>query len=138
MWYTLFGFADGRKNLREEDFPKMKKVAKVLGVVAVAVCMCLSLAACGKVEGKYVGSKTLDERYTVTMTIELKKGDECEMTMTISAEGEEGESETAKGTYKVEGDTITLTIDGNSQTFDYKKGKSITYKEGGETLELKK
>ncbi|MCI8435257.1 MAG: hypothetical protein HFK10_04775 [Clostridia bacterium] len=116
----------------------MKKVAKVLGVVAVAVCMCLSLAACGKVEGKYVGSKTLDERYTVTMTIELKKGDECEMTMTISAEGEEGESETAKGTYKVEGDTITITIDGNSQTFDYKKGKSITYKEGGETLELKK
>lgn len=119
----------------------MKKVAKVLGVLTVAVCMCLSLAACGKVEGKYVGSKTFgegDESYTVSMTLELKKGDECEMTMTFSAEGEEDESETVKGTYKVDGDTITITIDGNSETFDYKKGKSISYKEGDETIELKK
>ena len=112
----------------------MKKFAKWLGVFAVVVCLGAAMLACGgKVEGKYTYKGT-QMGVTMKQTIELKKDNKC--TITVEVDGETGES--LEGTYKIDGDKITITIGGDSQEGTYKKGKSITLTRGDQSMVFKK
>ena len=116
----------------------MKKFAKWLGVFAVVVCLGAAMLACGgELEGKYSHSETKDG-VTAKATIELKKDNKC--TITVEVDGETGES--LEGTYKIDGDKITITIsEGDNETTmtgTIKKGKSITMGEGDKAVTYKK
>lgn len=86
----------------------MKKIVKVLSAMALVLVLGVTLVACGGVTGTYECEISVMGS-TVTTTLELKDGDECVMTANIG-----GISSEEKGTYKIDGDKITLTIDGDS------------------------
>ncbi|MBQ9746394.1 MAG: hypothetical protein IJW21_06185 [Clostridia bacterium] len=73
----------------------MKKLTKVLALTVVLAMACLVLASCG-LSGKYESKGILS-----TTTLEFK-GDK--VTITIG-------SLEAEGTYKIDGDEITITLD---------------------------
>lgn len=123
----------------------MKKVAKVLGVVAIAVCMCFALAACKNEKGVYEGSTTVGEgeyAATLTMSIELKDDGKCVMKSSVKVGDDVDDSDEIEGTYKIDGKKIKITVEDEEQEFDFDKGKSITVTRGeGEeavTIVLKK
>ena len=88
-------------------YVKMKKVVKVLCLLAVALCVGFSLAACGEnAVGVYEYSV---EGVTTTL---------------------------GTGTYKVDGDKITLTVGANSVTGTLKDGKITIAMEGEGSTEI--
>ncbi len=105
----------------------MKKVAKVLCLLAVALCVGFSLAACGEnAEGVYEYSAN-----GMTMTLELKE-DKFTMKMTANEETKD----LGTGTYKVDGDKITLTMGSTSITGTLKDGKITIALEGEGSTEI--
>lgn len=86
----------------------MKKIMKVLSAMALVVALGVTLVACGGVKGTYECEISVMGS-TVTTTLELKDGDEFVMTANMG-----GVSSEQKGTYKVDGEKITLTVDGEA------------------------
>ncbi len=123
----------------------MKKFAKWLGVFAVVVCLGAAMLACGgKVEGKYTYKGT-QMGVTMKQTIELKKDNKCTVTMEYLEIPDEMKdmigdqtSSSQEGTYKIDGDKITITVDGHDMVGTIKKGKSITMGEGDKAVTYKK
>lgn len=112
----------------------MKKFVKVLGLMAVALCLGFTLVACGsdEVEGTYEGTMGEGE-YAVTITLELKDG-KAKQTMTVS-----GQTQTVEGTYTVDGDKITISAGSISSTVTYKDGKiTVPLGDEGEIVLTKK
>lgn len=116
----------------------MKKAVKWLALFVMTVCLGAALAACGgKVAGVYECEMEMGGVKSV-LTLELKEDE----TFTVTAKGEVGgvshEEEMAKGTYKVDGDKITFTVEGESETMEAtvkdgdivmsQEGVSVTYK----------
>jgi hypothetical protein len=85
----------------------------VTGLVIALVAFIL--AGCGGVEGVYEMSEKDPAGETVTMSLELK-GDK---TATFAMRGSDPDSMslTRSGTYTVDGDKITISIDGDAQVF---------------------
>ncbi len=86
----------------------MKKIVKVLSAMALVIALGVTLVACGGVTGTYECEITVMGS-SVTTTLELKDGDEFVMTANMG-----GVSSEQKGTYKVDGEKITLTVDGET------------------------
>ena len=130
----------------------MKKLTKATTLVLV-LCLVLSLAACGggsssggrssSMEGKYVISAMMigDEDYLEMMRelAEMMGEEELNLEDFMYFEfsgtdavtlGSDGDTET--GTYKLDGNTLTITIDGEAQTATV-NGNSFTleYDEDG-------
>ena len=105
-------------------------IVTVLTRAAAAVCtaaMCISLAACGEnAEGVYEYSAN-----GMTMTLELKE-DKFTMKMTANEETKD----LGTGTYKVDGDKITLTMGSTSITGTLKDGKITIAMEGEGSTEI--
>ena len=100
----------------------MKKVVKVLCLLAVALCVGFSLAACGEnAVGVYEYSVE-----GVTTTLELKDDD----TFTMSMVRDDKTTPLGTGTYKVDGDKITLTIDGESVEGTISGGEIVITQDG--------
>lgn len=96
-------------------YRKMKKFVKALGLMVMALCLGVALVACSSdVDGTYE-CKMGEGELTATITLELKDGD---FTMTLP-----GTSGKQTGTYKVDGEKITLTAEGQSITGTVKDGK---------------
>lgn len=124
----------------------MKKLLAVL-LAAIACVACMALVGCGGAEGTYkfesmtmtYGDETVtikagDEFQGMTfekdmMIIELKKGGKCIMTSSMY-----GEAETEEGTWKKDGDTITITSNNMTQNIQLKDGKLIINMEGTEVV----
>ena len=130
----------------------MKKLTKATTLVLV-LCLVLSLAACGggsssggrasSMEGKYVISAMMigDEDYLEMMRelAEMMGEEELNLEDFMYFEfsgtdavtlGSDGDTET--GTYKLDGNTLTITVDGEAQTATV-SGNSFTleYDEDG-------
>ena len=106
----------------------MKKVVKVLCLLAVALCVGFSLAACGEnAVGVYEYSVE-----GVTTTLELKDDD----TFTMSMVRDDKTTPLGTGTYKVDGDKITLTVGANAVTGTLKDGKITIAMEGEGSTEI--
>ena len=92
----------------------MKKTIAIIAVIALALTLTVALAACNKEVGKYyiVGE---NEAVMDNAWIELKSGGK----VTIHMEGEDDEN----GTYKLDGEKLTITIDGDAQELTLKDGK---------------
>lgn len=129
----------------------MKMQKRVLTFLMVLM-MVLGLAACGGGDGKnaagvYKVTKISSDGIEMTteemaelfgmeveMTLELKDDNTFVLDMGfLMAEGEEG----ASGTWKLEGDTLTLSADGEDITTTY-DGKTIVLEEGTEILTFEK
>ena len=108
----------------------MKKIVKVLSAAVLVVMLGVTLVACGGVKGTYECEITVMGS-TVTTTLELKDGDKC--VMSANAGGISSEKE---GTYKVDGDKITLTVGANSVTGTLKDGKITIAMEGEGSTEI--
>ena len=81
-----------------------------------AALLSLFLAGCGGgVEGTYT---LADEAAGVEMSLTLGGGDEATMTLNGGPS-----SMTSKGTYRAEGDQVTVTFEGDSQVFELEDGK---------------
>lgn len=123
----------------------MKLTKRILAVVLVMV-FALALTACGKkndIEGtwKLTGGAMIDalvggelpegmtlEDLGFVLTFEYKDGDKFAMNMSAM-----GESETGEGTYKIEDGKITMTVDGDPLTCEYKiDGDTLTLLDVGE------
>lgn len=128
----------------------MKMQKRVLTFL-MALMMVLGLAACGgggeSAAGVYKITKMSSEGIEMTteemselfgmevdMTLELKEDNTFVLDLGfLMAEGEEGTS----GTWKLEGDTLTLSADGEDITTTY-DGKTIVLEEGTEILTFEK
>ena len=129
----------------------MKMQKRVLTFL-MALMMVLGLAACGdgggaSAAGVYKVTKMSSEGIEMTteemaelfgmeveMTLELKDDNTFVLDMGfLMAEGEEG----ASGTWELEGDTLTLSADGEDIMTTY-DGKTIVLEEGTEILTFEK
>ena len=99
----------------------------------VLAALAVVLAGCGGVEGVYEKTeKTGDD--TVTVSLELK-GDK---TAIFAMKGDNaGDVLSSSGTYSVDGDKITINIDGDAQVFTL-NGDKLSAKFMGEDLVLVK
>ncbi len=117
----------------------MKKLVKVFGLLAVVICMGATLVACGGITGTYKGTYSetaMGVTYSTEMTLQLKSGDKFTMTAKISM-GSESSENSVDGTYSVDGEKLTLKVDGNDIEATIKDGV-ITLDYEGITFELKK
>ena len=101
----------------------MTKSIKIIAIAVVAVMLCLSLASCaGTLNGKY-------ENEDINTTYEFS-GNKVKITAPEASLGGlfNGKKVVYEGTYKIDGDTITITLvdeEGNeienvySGTFDF-------------------
>lgn len=118
-----------------------KKIGTVVATVLMVVLASVMLTACGGVTGKYTCTMKLMDYMpeagteygdmTISLIMELKKDD----TLSISAKMDkvpEGMQEQAdsmaaafkqEGTYKIDGEKITLTVQGQDQVGTIKKGE---------------
>ena len=81
-----------------------------------AALLSIFLAGCGGgVEGTYTMS---DEAAGVQMSLTLGGGDEATMTLKGGPS-----SMSSTGTYRADGDQVTVTFDGDSQVFELADGK---------------
>lgn len=129
----------------------MKMQKRVLTFL-MALMMVLGLAACGggggeSAAGVYKITKMSSEGIEMTteemselfgmevdMTLELKDDNTFVLDLGfLAAEGEEGNS----GTWKLDGDALTLSADGEDITTTY-DGKTIVLEEGTEILTFEK
>jgi uncharacterized lipoprotein YehR (DUF1307 family) len=76
----------------------MKKFTKVLALVVVASMLCLILASCGALSGKYEYTE-----YGITVAFEFKGKN---VTLTLSGYG--SETNPVKGTYEIKDDKISF------------------------------
>ena len=123
----------------------MKNGKRIVAAVLMLAVMAFALCSCGsKVDGTYVISDYNGQ--SLDAALELFKAAGTEMTAeqlcTFKfANGKEvtvtfmGESKT--GEYSVSGDTITMTLDGESASATLKDGK-IVWSKDGETMTLSK
>jgi hypothetical protein len=106
---------------------------RVNPALAATLLSAVLLAGCsGGVEGTYVSTEK-DSDGTFEMALKLDDG---KATMTMSGTGG-GSMTSPEGTYKVDGDQVTITIDGDAQVFTLKGGK-LTGRVMGEDLTLSK
>lgn len=117
--------------------PKSKKgliggiIAGVVVLAAILVVLFVFVLGGGKLDGKYVCKDFA--AFGMDMYIEID-GDKFTM---VSAYEDEKESE--EGTVKVDGDKISLTVDGETLDAKYdKKEKTITISESGISLTFTK
>lgn len=118
---------------------------KRISAMLLATTMVLGLASCGssdpmegtwKVNGGSAGGQEVTaeqlESFGMDMTMECKDG---KITVSMSQDGEE--SQEGEGTYKVDGDKVTLESNGDTMegTLD---GDTFTFEQSGVTLEMKK
>ena len=116
----------------------MKKLAKIFGVMAVVLCLGVSLMACTTGTYKY---EIKAGEMSMTTSIKLKSGGKCEMTVKGEAGGQKV-NETTKGTYKLDGEKITLTFEAPDGGEDMViegtlKGKSLKIDMGAGEVEFK-
>lgn len=104
----------------------MKKVSKLLVCLTAVVCAALCLTACGGVKGKYKAELT-EGGVTMTATIELKGGDKFTMSTKVKGDVPDEMKDfvtqietTIEGTYKIDGEKITLTstVSGQENTVE--------------------
>jgi ABC-type glycerol-3-phosphate transport system substrate-binding protein len=106
----------------------MKKIIALVAVLAIAVLM---LAACGG--NSIVGKWEASMMGVATMTLEFKSDNTYTMTMTSTVEGVS--PETHNGSYKVDGNKIT--IDGTESEYKIDGNKlSLTVPSVGTALEF--
>ena len=106
----------------------MKKIIALVAVLAIAV---VALTACGG--NGIVGKWEASMMGVATVTFEFKSDNTYTMTMTSTMEGVT--PETSSGTYKVDGNKIT--IDGSESEYKIEGNKlSISIPELGGSLEL--
>lgn len=109
--------------------------SRSLASLAVALVCSVVLAACGGVEGRYSTEETMPDGSKAKFTLELKGGDKAVMTMGGGALG--SASMTAEGTYSVDGDKVSVVIDGDTEVFT-RKGGALVGKMLGDDIELSK
>lgn len=125
----------------------MKNIKKFALAALMVVVMAFALSACGSanVDGKYVvfeaDGKSVDDAIKLyeaagqsltaeqICTITLSGGENFSMTVMGQSMGE--------GTYKVSGDTISLTVDGSTMDAELKDGV-LTITVGAQNMKLKK
>ena len=87
----------------------------LLCALGAALLSILPAGCGGGVEGTY---STRDETSDVEMSLTLEDGDEATVTMKAGSS-----SMTSRGTYRAEGDQVTLTFDGDSEVLKLDDGK---------------
>lgn len=95
----------------------MKNIVRIAAVALVIVMLAATLASCGGLSGTYEAS-VIGTGATYTF-----KG--SKVTIQAKALGS-NVGDAIEGTYKISGDQITITIEGDSQysgTFDFEKGE---------------
>ncbi len=101
--------------------------------VAVLLLSVLLVAGCGGIEGKYSHEEQTPEG-SMKLTLELRGGDKAVMTM---SGGPGGGSMSTEGTYKVEGDKVSVAIAGDTEVFT-RSGNRLIGRGFGESVELVK
>ena len=97
----------------------MKKVLRVFALVILTLSLSVMLSACAKVEGTYVYEDE-EDGYTITLTL-----NDGEFSGVVVAGSKT--VKTMKGTYKVDGNKITVTPEGEDPIEGkINGGKSIT------------
>lgn len=150
MYIFHSGWVCGCRGSRPVTGKEEKNMKKAIAIVLLAVMILGLLAACGGGDGKYIGkyqfSKATSEGETVTLDdyadmmgisvdevkdmicLELKSGGKGTFTMG---------DEPAEVTWKIDGEKITLTAEGENAEGTIKNGV-ISLGIEGETLELVK
>ena len=109
----------------------MKKYLKTLLAMSLILLICVSLTACGKdIVGTWKVKTMSSQGVTVdlaemggSMSFEFKKDGTGTAKENMYGDGET----TTSLTYSTSGDKITITLDGETQTFNYKlDGKTLT------------
>ena len=124
----------------------MKSVKKFVLAALMAALMAFALCACGgsNVEGTYVVSEyngqSIDTALAQMKEMGVEMTAETLGTITLASGNKAtlammGASKT--GTYEVSGETLKITIDGETQSVSIKDGV-ITYTEDGTTMKMKK
>ena len=87
----------------------MKKIVKIVSAMALVAVLGVTMIACGGVQGTYVREETMNG-VKVTSTLELKGGGEY-----VWTESDGSRTESRTGTYKVDGEKITLFNENNEK-----------------------
>lgn len=108
-----------------------RPITRLLAALMLAAAIFV-LTGCGGVEGTYVAQQGSGDE-AGKLTLELKSGGACTMTMSSGGMSLPAVS----GTYTVRGDFITTTLAGDKDVFT-RKGDTLTASFMGEALEFKK
>jgi hypothetical protein len=98
-----------------------------------AAFLALLLAACSDVEGTWSQEEPSELGGTARVALELHGGNKAVLSMSAGP----GMDMSEEGTYEVDGDTIAVTVLGDTQVFT-RKGNTLVGGGLGETLELVK
>ena len=113
----------------------MKAFVKSTAAVLLIFVLCLSFAACGG-GNSIVGSWKAEMGDNDLSTLEFTKDGKVLM---IFEDEDSGEKETEQGSYKVEGNNITMTADDDDDvikgTYSV-KGNKLFITSGGQTIEF--
>ncbi|MCI9517764.1 MAG: hypothetical protein HFK08_00725 [Clostridia bacterium] len=112
----------------------MKKKLKIMAILTMTVCICLTLFACASsAVGKYECEVSVMGS-AITMTLELKEGGEYAMSASTGGISSDSES----GTYKIEGDKIIMTDSDGESVEGTISNKEIVISQDGVTMTFKK
>ena len=113
----------------------MKRIFIVIAMCALVFALYGCSGGGGGVTGKYVSDqKDPDGKSNGKLMLELKSGGVAVATIT----GPDGQSlPSVTGTYIVEGNTVTTTLDNDKDVYTYKDG-TLTTQAFGETMVFKK
>ena len=112
----------------------MKKKLKIMAILTMTVCICLTLFACASsAVGKYECEVSVMGS-SITMTLELKDGGEYAMSASTGGISSDSES----GTYKIEGDKIIMTDSDGESVEGTISNKEIVISQDGVTMTFKK
>lgn len=118
----------------------MKKFTKIIALVLVSAMLALLFVGCGSGSGSsnsIVGKWEIKEEaegMSVSMVFEFKANGDLAMTSEMNG----SELASQKGTYKVDGDQITVTLEGEdpeTSTFSI-SGDKLTISDGGSEIVL--
>jgi len=110
------------------------RVIAAPAVLCIMLLATLTMTGCGGgVEGVYSHTETTDGE-TVTVSVELKNDNVAIFTL---GGGPDGMTLTNTGTYKVEGDKVIISFEGDSETFTLENG-NLVGNAFGERVELVK
>lgn len=119
----------------------MKKAVKWLALFVMTVCLGAALAACGgKVAGVYECEMEMGGVKSV-ISLELQEDETFTLKTKAEVGGVSNEQEIGKGTYKVDGDKITLTLEAEGETTTLEgtvKDGDIVVSQGGASITYKK
>ena len=116
----------------------MKKFTKIMSLVLAIMMVAVLFVGCGGGEGgnSIVGKWEIKEEaegMEVSMVFNFKSNGDFEMTSEMNGSALVSE----EGTYKVEGDKITMNIDGEESTSSFSiDGNKLTISEDGSEIVL--